>query len=56
MQLSKNDYEVYVEEKEVIIHCTRNEHGALTCNLNTGVNPDWVNGISDEVEKKLNEY
>jgi hypothetical protein len=53
-QISNDDFQVYVQEKGVIIHCTRDEYGFLSCKLNTFGNPDWVDGISEEVAKELN--
>lgn len=49
--LSEDDYEVFIEEKAVIIHCTKDENGVLFCRLNSNGNPLWVDGISKEVEK-----
>ncbi len=48
-----DDYEVFVEEKGVIIHCTKDENGILSCRLNSNGNPHWVDGISEEVAKKI---
>lgn len=48
-------YEVLIEEKDVIIHCTKDETGALSCQLNRHGNPNWVDGISKQVEIKLKE-
>lgn len=52
-QITKDDYQVYVKEKQVVIHCTRDLDGILSCKLNRHGNPDWVDGISDEVERAL---
>lgn len=57
-QITRDDYEVFVEEKGVIIHCTKDEHDVLSCRLNSNGNPLWVDGISKEVAKiilKMNE-
>lgn len=55
MQLNKDDYQVYVKEKQAIIHCIRDPDGILSCKLNKYGNPDWVDGISDEVAKRIGE-
>jgi len=51
--VTKDDYEVYVKEKGVIIHCTKDENGVLSCRLNSNGNPLWVDGISKEVAKRI---
>ncbi|MEJ6980593.1 hypothetical protein WG906_09045 [Pedobacter sp. P351] len=52
-QVTFFDYEVYVKEKGVIIHCIKNEEGLLTCALNSHKNPAWVDGLSEEVAKRV---
>ncbi len=51
--INKDHYEVFIEEKEVIIHCTRNESGGFCCSLNTQKNTAWVDGISRAVSEKV---
>lgn len=46
-------YEVLIKEKDVIIHCTTDENGILSCQLNSRGNPPWVDGISKQVAKQL---
>jgi hypothetical protein len=48
-------YEVFIKEKGVIINCTKDFKGQLSCTLNTKVNPVWVDGISKEVERAINQ-
>ncbi|MEJ6980508.1 hypothetical protein WG906_08610 [Pedobacter sp. P351] len=52
-QVTFYDYEVYVQEKGVIIHCIKDENGLLTCALNSNRNPPWVDGISKEIAKRI---
>jgi hypothetical protein len=52
-QLSDEDYEVFVPEKEVIIHCTKDADGGLICKLNSRRNVPWVDGISQAITEKL---
>ncbi|WP_423147902.1 hypothetical protein [Rubrolithibacter danxiaensis] len=52
-QISKDDYEVFVKEKGVVIHCIKGENGTIVCNLNSVKNLPWIEGISKEVEKEL---
>ena len=54
-QTSKDEYEVFIREKEVIIQCKRDPHGILSCKLNTKGNVSWVDGICAEVAKTLME-
>ena len=53
-EVSEEHFEVLIEEKDVIIHCTRDENGVLSCKLNTNKNPEWVDGVSKEVAMKVN--
>ncbi len=53
-QLTDDDYEVFVKEKGVIIHCTKSISGKLSCKLNSKKNAPWVDGISNEIAKKIN--
>src|SRR5687768_1462539 len=48
-------YEVFIKEKGVIIHCTRESNGQLSCILNSKHNPAWVDGISREVERTVSQ-
>jgi len=50
---NKDHYEVFIREKNVIIHCTTDANGALSCKLNSKENPRWVDGISKELAKRL---
>lgn len=52
-QITYSDFQVYIKEKDVIIHCTKDEDGTLSCKLNSHGNPGWVDGVSGEVAKKL---
>jgi hypothetical protein len=51
--ITQDDYEVFIKEKGVIIHCTKDENGILSCRLNSNGNPLWVDGISKEVAKEM---
>jgi len=53
-QISHTDYEVFVKEKGVILHCTADEHGVFACRLHTKGNLTWVEGISREVAERIN--
>ena len=53
--ITNDDYEVFIKEKGVIIHCTKDENGVLSCRLNSHGNPHWVDGISEEVAKAIME-
>lgn len=53
--VNADHYEVFIEEKDVIIHCIRDEQGVLSCRLNSHGNPEWVDGISKQVELKIKE-
>ena len=52
-QVTPEHFEVLIQEKEVIIHCTKDKNGILSCKLNRSGNPEWVDGISAEVAKKI---
>lgn len=54
-QVGYNDYEVYVIEKGVVLRCTADASGAVSCNLSTKRNLPWVDGISEEVENRISE-
>ncbi|WP_256010978.1 hypothetical protein [Desertivirga xinjiangensis] len=54
-QISKDEYEVFIREKEVIIQCKRDSHGILSCKLNSKGNVAWVDGICGAVAKTLME-
>jgi hypothetical protein len=52
-QLSKDDFEVYIKEKEVIIQCKKDESGIVSCKLNSKRNVPWIEGISNAVARNL---
>ena len=53
IKLAEGHYEVLIKEKEVIIHCTKDADGNLSCQLNRNGNPEWVNRISEELSKNI---
>lgn len=50
---SDKDYEVFIKEKEVIIHCIKDADGVISCHLNSRRSIPWVKGISREIAKKV---
>jgi len=52
-QLSQNDFQVFVIEKEVIIQCKKDEFGILSCKLGSKKNVPWIDGISSAVARTL---
>ena len=52
-QLSNEDYQVLVQEKQVIIQCKKDENGIVSCKLNRKRNVPWVDGISNAVARTL---
>ncbi|MEJ6982553.1 hypothetical protein WG906_18950 [Pedobacter sp. P351] len=52
-QVSPDHFEVLVQEKEVIIRCIKDKNGVLSCKLNSSGNPEWIDGISNEVAKMV---
>ena len=54
-KVTEEDYEVFVKEKGVIIHCLKDKNNGFYCKLNTYRNPPWVDQLCFELGKKLNE-
>ncbi|WP_207426267.1 hypothetical protein [Pedobacter sp. SYSU D00535] len=53
-KITDSDYEVFIKEKEVIVHCTREQNGILSCRLHSKGNPQWLDELGKEVAKRIN--
>lgn len=53
-QITNDDFQVYIKEKEVVIQCTTDEEGVFSCKLTMNRNPVWIDGVTREIGKRIN--